>query len=108
MMLLALMADTELTLSQLNARIPATTVLSRRVPVAWHRRGAAMRSVRQMADENRIDTLDGIRVMEDGGSWCLVLPEDDQASFTLYAEASDAKAASGLLDRWQAAVEGAS
>jgi mannose-1-phosphate guanylyltransferase/phosphomannomutase len=108
MMLLALMADTELTLSQLNARIPATTVLSRRVPVAWHRRGAAMRSVRQLADGDQMDTLDGIRVLEDDGSWCLVLPEDDQASFVLHAEAGDAKAAAVLLDRWQAAVEGAS
>jgi mannose-1-phosphate guanylyltransferase/phosphomannomutase len=107
MMLLALMADTELTLSQLNARIPATAVLSRRIPVAWHRRGAAMRSVRQHGDEGRIDTLDGIRVVEEDDSWCLVLPEDDQASFVLYAEASRPEAATRLLDQWQAVVEGA-
>jgi hypothetical protein len=37
-----------------------------------------------------------------------VLPEDDQASFALFAEAGDAKGASALLDRWQSAVEGAS
>jgi mannose-1-phosphate guanylyltransferase/phosphomannomutase len=107
MMLLALMADTDMTLSQLNARIPATTVLSRRIPVAWHRRGAAMRSVRQHADAERIDALDGIRIVESDDSWCLVLPEDDQASFTLFAEASEAEAAAALLDRWQAVVEGA-
>jgi mannose-1-phosphate guanylyltransferase/phosphomannomutase len=107
MMLLALMADTDMTLSQLNARIPATTVLSRRIPVAWHRRGAAMRSVRQQADADRIDALDGIRIVEPDDSWCLVLPEDDQASFTLFAEASEAEAAAALLDRWQAVVEGA-
>jgi mannose-1-phosphate guanylyltransferase/phosphomannomutase len=101
------MADTELTLSQLNERIPATSVLSRRVPVAWHRRGAAMRSVRQNADENQIDTLDGIRVIGNDGSWCLVLPEDDQASFMLHAEAADRAAAKVLLDHWQAIVEGA-
>jgi mannose-1-phosphate guanylyltransferase/phosphomannomutase len=107
MMMLALMADTELTLNQLNARIPATTVLSRRIPVAWHRRGAAMRSVRQHAHEDRLDTLDGIRIMEPDDSWCLVLPEDDQASFTMFAEAGAAEAATALLDRWQAVVEGA-
>lgn len=108
MMLLALMADTELTLSQLNSRIPATSVVARRVPVAWHRRGAAMRSVRQHADETQIDTLDGIRVTNGDGSWCLVLPEDDQASFMLYAEATDVTAARELLDHWQLIVEGAS
>ncbi len=108
MMLLALMSETHLTLSQLNSRIPATSVDSRSVPVAWHRRGAAMRAVRLAAEDSQLDTLDGIRVTEPDGSWCLVLPEDDQASFTMYAEASDDKAAAALLDRWQAVVEAAS
>ena len=40
-----------------------------------------------------MDTLDGIRAVQEDGSWCLVLPEDDQACLTLYAEASDAVAA---------------
>jgi mannose-1-phosphate guanylyltransferase/phosphomannomutase len=67
-----------------------------------------MRSVRQQANVEHIDTLDGVRILEADGSWCLVLPEDDQASFALFAEAGDAKMASALLDRWQSAVEGAS
>jgi mannose-1-phosphate guanylyltransferase/phosphomannomutase len=108
MMLLALMADTELSLSQLNSRIPATSVLSRSVPVAWHRRGAAMRAVRLATDESRIDALDGVRVIGDDETWCLVLPDDDQATFTLFAEATSDAAASALLDRWQAVVEAAS
>ncbi len=105
MMLLALMADTDLSLSELNARIPATSVLSRQVTVPWHRRAAAMRAVRRHAEEGRVDTLDGIRVVEPDGSWCLVLPEDDQACLTLYAEASDVTAAQRLIDRWQSVVE---
>lgn len=108
MMLLALMADTDLSLSQLNDRIPATTVISRAVAVPWHRRGAAMRCVRQHAEEAEIDTLDGIRIVGPEASWCLVLPEDDQASFTLYAEAPDDTTATAMLDRWQAVVEAAS
>jgi mannose-1-phosphate guanylyltransferase/phosphomannomutase len=105
MMMLALMADTELSLSQLNSRIPATTVVSRTVTVPWHRRAAAMRAVRQKAEGAEVDLLDGIRVMEADDSWCLVLPEDDQACLTLYAEASDRTLADDLLDRWQRVVE---
>ena len=107
MMLLSLMADTELSLSQLNSRIPATSVISRSVPVAWHRRGAAMRAVRLAAGDAHIDALDGMRVGEDE-TWCLVLPDDDQACFTLYAEAGSDDEATVLLDRWQAVVEAAS
>ena len=50
MMLLSLMADTELSLSQLSARIPPTSVLSRTVTMPWHERAAAMRAVRQSAE----------------------------------------------------------
>jgi mannose-1-phosphate guanylyltransferase/phosphomannomutase len=107
MMLLSLMADTELSLSQLNARIPATTVLSRTVTVPWHRRASAMRAVRQAAERSPLDTLDGLRIIEPDDSWCLVLPEDDQACLTLYAEASTAPAAETLLDRWERVIESA-
>jgi len=107
MMLLALMADTDLTLSQLNSRIPAMSVNSRSVPVPWHRRAAAMRSVRAAAADSEIDTLDGVRIINADGSWCLVLPDDDQAFFSLYAEASDIRQADDLLDSWQAIVQAA-
>jgi mannose-1-phosphate guanylyltransferase/phosphomannomutase len=105
MALLSLMGDTDLSLSELNARIPDTSVVSISVTVPWHRRAAAMRAVRHAAEGSQIDTLDGIRVVEPDGNWCLVLPEDDQASLTLYAEASDKATAFRELRRWQTVVE---
>ncbi len=107
MMLLALMVGTELTLSQLNARIPATSVVSRTVTVPWHRRAAVMRTVRESAGDRDLDTLDGVRILEADGSWCLVLPADDQALLTCYAEAADALTAVRLLDDWQRIIEAA-
>jgi mannose-1-phosphate guanylyltransferase/phosphomannomutase len=107
MMILSLMSDTDLSLSQLNARIPATSVLSRPVVVPWHRRAAAMRAVRQAAEGRQLDPLDGLRVVESDGSWALILPEDDQACVTIYAEASDITSAQRLIDDWQTVVEGA-
>ena len=105
MMLLVLMADSDLTLSQLNARIPATSVVSRTVNVPWHRRAGVMRSLRQAAEGHEVDTLDGVRIIDPDGSWCLVLPDDDQAVLTLYAEAEEPLAAVRLLDVWQRVVE---
>ena len=97
----------ELSLSQLNARIPATSVLSRTLTVPWTRRAAAMRAVRTYAEGAQVDSLDGIRVLQEDGSWCLVLPADDQACLTLYAEAADTASADRLLDRWQRVIESA-
>lgn len=107
MTLLALMADADLPLSGLDERIPATSVVSESVPLAWHRRAAAMRAVRAAGADLRLDTTDGIRVIEPDDSWCLVLPEDGQASMTLFAEAQDTENAGLLLRRWRAVVENA-
>ncbi len=105
MMLLSLMGDTELTLSQLNSRIPTTHVLSRSVTLPWRRRAGAMRAVRVAAEGLEVDTLDGIRISRPDGAWCLVLPDEDQPSVTLFAEAEDAADATALLDHWQDVVE---
>ena len=104
--LLALMAESELTLSELDARIPTTMVLTRSVALPWHRRGESMRRVRQQAAGLEIDALDGLRIVEPGIGWCLVLPQDDQAGIVLHAEAGDAATAESLLDRWHEALEG--
>lgn len=66
-----------------------------------------MRAVRVAAEGQDVDTLDGIRVTEADGTWCLILPDEDQPSLTLYAEAADAADAIRLLDHWEAVVEGA-
>lgn len=105
MTLLALMADAELPLSGLDARIPETSVLTESVPLAWHKRAGAMRAVREAALDSSIDTTDGIRIVEPDDSWCLILPEDGQACLTLYAEAQDPQRAATLVDRWRTVIE---
>lgn len=107
MTLLALMGQTDLTLSQLNARIPDTSVAHHEVVIPWHRRTAALRAVREHAAGRDIEVIDGVRVVEPDGSWCLVLPEDDIAGFTLFAEATDPDDARRLLEHWTRVVEGA-
>ncbi len=107
MMLLSHMADAELPLSGLDERIPATCVASQIVPLPWHRRAAAMRTVRTAGAHLRIDTTDGIRLVEPDDSWCLVLPDDGQASVSLYAEAGDTREAEQLLARWREVITNA-
>lgn len=105
--LLWLMVESSLTLSELDGRIPEAAVRTRSVPVAWHRRGESMRRVREEAAGRPLDTLDGIRVLEANGNWCLVLPDDDRAALTLHAEAADKATAEALLDRWEAVIQAA-
>lgn len=107
MMLLSLMGQTQMSLSELDARIPATAVESSVVAVPWHRRASALRAVHDTVGSRRVDMTDGVRIVEEDGSWCLVLPNDDGAAMTLYAEAADRASAHRLLHHWTDILEGA-
>ncbi|MFD0691027.1 mannose-1-phosphate guanyltransferase [Actinomadura fibrosa] len=103
--LVGLVARTRLTLSQIDRRIPEAHLLRRSVPTPWAAKGSVMRHVVEAAGGRRIDTTDGVRVVEDDGRWVLVLPDPAEAVTHLWAEGPDADAAQELLEEWAAVVE---
>jgi mannose-1-phosphate guanylyltransferase/phosphomannomutase len=105
--LLGLVARTRLTLSQIDARIPAAHLLRRSVPTPWAAKGGVMRTIVEAATEQNLelDTTDGVRVVEHGRGWALVLPDPSDAVTHLWAEGDDADSAQELLDDWAAVVE---
>lgn len=105
--LLGLVARTRLSLSTIDARIPAAALQRVSVPTPWAAKGMVMRSVVEAAKGREIDTTDGVRVVEPDGSWVLILPDAGEPVTHLWAESHDADAAWSLLDRWQEVVAGA-
>src|SRR6266487_539599 len=103
--LIGLVARTRLTLSQIDARIPAAYLLKRSVPTPWTAKGSVMRTIVEAAGDRAIDTTDGVRVIEPDQGWALVLPDNAQAITHLWAEGSDPDSAQALLDEWAAVVE---
>ncbi len=105
--LIGLVARTQLSLSQIDARIPRAHVLRRDIATPWAVKGLVMRSVVEAAGERSVDTTDGVRVVEPDGRWVLVLPDPAEAVTHLWAEGPDDAAASELLDTWSSVVDGA-
>src|SRR5712691_1599990 len=105
--LLGLVARTRLTLSQIDARIPAAYLLKRSLPTPWAAKGSVMRTVAEAAGDREVDTTDGVRVVEPDGGWILALPDPADAVTHLWAEGKDDDAAQALLDEWAAVVENA-
>ena len=103
--LLGLVVRTRLTLSQIQARIPEASLLKRSMPTPWAAKGMVMRTVVEAAGDREIDTIDGVRVIEPGKGWILVLPDPSEAVTHLWAEGSDPDAAQLLLDEWAEVVE---
>lgn len=66
-----------------------------------------MRSVVEAAGNRRLDTTDGVRVVEPDGRWTLVLPDPAEAVTHLWAEGPDDAATQALLDEWAAVVDSA-
>jgi mannose-1-phosphate guanylyltransferase/phosphomannomutase len=105
--LAGLVARTNLTLSQIDSRIPTAHVVRQSVPTPWAAKGLVMRSVVEAAAGRDLDTTDGVRVVEADGRWVLVLPDPAEAVTHLWAEGPDPQAASDLLEEWAAVVEAA-
>jgi mannose-1-phosphate guanylyltransferase/phosphomannomutase len=103
--LLGLVARTRLTLSQIQDRIPEAHLLKRSMPTPWAAKGMVMRTVVEAAGERELDTTDGVRVVEPGRGWILVLPDPSEAVTHLWAEGDDSDEAAALLDEWAAVVE---
>jgi mannose-1-phosphate guanylyltransferase/phosphomannomutase len=102
--LVGLVARAHLSLSQIDARIPAAHLLRRDVPTAWAVKAQVMREVMQAAGDRTLDTTDGVRVVEEDGRWVLVLPDVSGAVTHLWAEGPDDDAASMLLEEWAGVV----
>ncbi|NJQ08176.1 mannose-1-phosphate guanyltransferase [Streptomyces lonarensis] len=105
--LTGLVARTQLSLSQIDARIPRAHVLRRDIVTPWAVKGMVMRRVVESAEDRRVDTTDGVRVVESDGRWVMVLPDPAEAVTHLWAEGPDDDAARELLDRWSAVVDSA-
>ncbi|MCQ0021871.1 mannose-1-phosphate guanyltransferase [Streptomyces somaliensis DSM 40738] len=105
--LIGLVARTQLTLSQIDARIPRAHVLRRDLATPWAVKGLVMRRVVEAAGDRHVDTTDGVRVVEADGRWVLVLPDPAEAVTHLWAEGPDDESAQALLDEWAAVVDGA-
>jgi mannose-1-phosphate guanylyltransferase/phosphomannomutase len=103
--LLGLVARTRLTLSQIEDRIPDAHLLKRSIPTPWVAKGMVMRTVVEAAGDRQIDTTDGVRVIEPGRGWILVLPDPSEAVTHLWAEGDDSDEAAALLDEWAAVVQ---
>jgi mannose-1-phosphate guanylyltransferase / phosphomannomutase len=103
--LIGLVARTRLTMSQIEVRIPEANLLRRSMPTPWAAKGMVMRTVVEAAGDRELDTTDGVRVIEPGQGWVLVLPDPSEAVTHLWAEGADADTAQALLDEWAAVVE---
>ncbi|MFM8530218.1 MAG: sugar phosphate nucleotidyltransferase [Ilumatobacteraceae bacterium] len=103
--LLGLVARTQLTLSAIDARVPRTVSVRHAVPTPWAAKASVMRAVQEQAGGRPLDVTDGVRVIEHDGSWCLVLPDDQEPLTRLWVEAPTYARAMQVAEEWVGLIE---
>ncbi|MGH3073139.1 MAG: sugar phosphate nucleotidyltransferase [Gaiellaceae bacterium] len=83
--LLELLAPTGRPLSELVGELPAPTLIHRRVPCPWAKKGVVMRVLNERLAGRDLDLTDGIKLIGERG-WSQVLPDPDEPLVHLYAE----------------------
>src|SRR5487761_639591 len=70
------------------------------VIVPWNERGRIMRRLATDYPESRVETLEGIKLLVNGG-WVLINPSSDEPVFEIVAESTDSDTATNILREFQ-------
>jgi mannose-1-phosphate guanylyltransferase / phosphomannomutase len=102
--LLELLAPLERSLSELVAEVPRPAVRHRELRCPYNRKGAVMRVLTERTKGKKVDTLDGLKVFENGG-WAQVLPDPAEPIVHIYAEGRTEEEAEKLEEAFTSLVE---
>jgi len=95
--MLELLAHEGKSLSALVAALPQFHIKKANVPVPVERREAVLASIVELAKGRKVDTTDGVKILERDGA-VLVRPSGTEPIFRVYAEAKTAARADALAD----------
>jgi phosphomannomutase/phosphoglucomutase len=104
-LVLDVMAKTGKPLSELLGELPQYSQLKDRVECPQELKGRVLERLRDSADAPKVETIDGVKLRFDDGSWILVRPSGTEPVFRLYAEADSPKRVSDLVKDHKALIE---
>ena len=102
--LLDLLAVSSQPLSEVVDTIPPVHMVSLEVVTPWDRKGSVMRVLMEQAKDRRLDLVDGVRIHHDDG-WVLVLPDPEDPTTQVIAEAHTEERAQHLADEYVRRIE---
>jgi len=96
---LALLTRRGVRLSKVVDGAPRVHIARELVPTPWEQKGMVMRSVMEMAKDDELVLVDGVKVVDDRG-WVLVLPDPEQPTTHVVAEGADDDDARAKAGEW--------
>jgi mannose-1-phosphate guanylyltransferase/phosphomannomutase len=99
-----LLARHKVALSALAGEIPAFETMHQKVPCPWDRKGVVMRRAIEAVQQYPNELVDGVKIFVNG-SWVLMLPDPDEATFHVWAESADKNEARALLKEYSQKIQ---
>ncbi len=94
-----LMARHQAKLHDLAGKVPEFETFHQKVPCPWDRKGLVMRRAIDAHRGESSELVDGVKVFIKG-SWVLLLPDPDEATFHIWVEASNKTEARTLIKEY--------
>ncbi len=92
-------------LDDVIATLPSYHSVQKPVALAWEMKGAVMRMLNEQYKDKIVEQVDGVKIQTGVREFVLIVPEPDEAGFTVFAEAESDAAAAALFDRFAHEIE---
>jgi mannose-1-phosphate guanylyltransferase/phosphomannomutase len=102
--LVELTARLQVKLSDVVNDLPKYAMIRKDVACPWEDKGKVMRLLNERYRDNNIPQVDGVKIMENGNEWVLILPDADQPTFHIIAEARNQDRASTMVEKYSSLV----
>ena len=104
-LLMEVMAETGKPLSQLFGELPQYSQVKDRVSCPDELKGAVLEALLGRVNAPRVETIDGVKLSYDDGSWVLFRPSGTEPLFRIYAEAESPERVEGLVVEQKSLIE---
>jgi phosphomannomutase/phosphoglucomutase len=104
-LIMEVMAETGKPLSQLFGELPQYSQLKDRVSCPEELKDDALEALRGRVDAPQVETIDGVKLIYDDGSWVLFRPSGTEPIFRIYAEAGSPAKVEALMEEHKSLIE---
>ena len=104
-LLMEVMAKTGKPLSQLFGELPQYSQVKDRVPCPEELKAEVLESLREKVGAPLVETIDGVKLSYDDGSWVLFRPSGTEPIFRIYAEAGSPERVEALVKKHKLLIE---
>lgn len=102
--ILEMTAKTGKTLSALDQVVPRLHMVKKNLDCPWSEKGTMMRRLIDFTKNEMRETVDGIKLHYDDGTWVHLLPDKERALFHINAESENQEMAQSAVDRFESKI----